>query len=133
MNINMTEIEVLPPAPIVHVESRDPITGKFAKGHTLRKKGDPSLRIKKKLDSKAILEAIHDVFTPDEIADILREARQLATAQGEWKGLLEIARFVAAYAIGKPVQRSIKATIEPEDFIALFKGGSDDEEVVENE
>ena len=52
---------------------------------------------------------------------MLRKAHGIAVANNDWKGVLEVARFVAAYAIGKPVQRSIKATIEPEEFAKLFR------------
>jgi hypothetical protein len=112
----------------VKPDKRDPATGRFVKGNPIRPI-NPSGGRPKKLDSKKMLEAIHDEFQPHEIGAMLRQAHQIAVKNDDWKGVLEVARLIAAYAIGKPVQRSIKATIEPEDFAKFFKGESPPEEI----
>lgn len=40
--------------------------------------------------------------------------------QGDIKMMLETIRFIAAYAIGKPVQRSITAQMDVQQFIDAF-------------
>ena len=99
--------------------------GRFADGNKLRPPGSTNGGRPRKLDSRPILEAIHDTFDPAEIGRMLMQARDIAIKNEEWKGLLEIARFVASYAIGKPVQRSVNATISAEDFANIFKMGGD--------
>lgn len=38
---------------------------------------------------------------------MIRDAYTTAKARGSWRGQLEVARFIAEYTIGKPVQRSV--------------------------
>jgi hypothetical protein len=98
------------------------VKGNTFKAPTTRSPGRP-----RKLDSGIMLQAIHDAFTPEEVVGLLHQARDIAEKNGEAKTILEIARLVLAYAIGKPVQRSIKAMIEPEEFAALFMSGGEEE------
>lgn len=117
-----SKVEILPPQ-----SGRDAKTGKFVKGNTFKNPNTRSPGRPRKLDSGIMLQAIHDAFTPEEVTGLLRQARDIAVKNDDAKSVLEVARLVLAYAIGKPVQRSIKAMIEPEEFAALFMndGGED--------
>lgn len=121
------EEEVITPQEVTVIQpGRDPVTGKFLKGNKLRPPGPLGGHPPKKLDSRPILEAIHNEFTVEEIRLMLREAYNTAVKMEDWKGQMAVVQFVAYYAIGKPVQRSIKATIEPEDFARIFKLGGEE-------
>jgi hypothetical protein len=122
--IEVTVVEVLPPKV---VEGRDATTGRFLKGNKLRPEKQGKVGRPRKLDSGIMLQAIHDAFTPEEVTGLLRQARDIAVKNDDAKSVLEVARLVLAYAIGKPVQRSIKAMIEPEEFAALFMNGGEEE------
>lgn len=124
MDETEAKVQVLPP----EKDGRDPKTGRFVKGNKLRPAYQPNVGRPRKLDSKVMLEAIHDAFTPAEVTELLRQARDIAVKNDDAKGVLEVARLVLAYAIGKPVQRSIKAMIEPEEFARLFMEGDSGEE-----
>jgi hypothetical protein len=126
MNEEVTVVEVLPSK-----DGRDPKTGRFQKGNKLRPAHQPNVGRPRKLDSGIMLQAIHDAFTPEEVTGLLRQARDIAVKNDDAKSVLEVARLVLAYAIGKPVQRSIKAMIEPEEFAALFMNGGEEEEEIE--
>jgi hypothetical protein len=117
--------EEVKPAPVVEIVAplRAP-DGKFVKGNKIRPANYNGGR-PRKLDSRPILEAIHDEFTVEEIRAMLRKAYATAVQMEDWKGQMAVVQFVAYYAIGKPVSRSIKANIEVEDFIKLFKEGGD--------
>lgn len=116
----------LPPATVT---GRRP-DGRFAKGNKIRPH-NPGGGRPKKIDSTPILMAIADEFDPAEVRAMLRQAWAVAVKNDEWKGMLEVIRFVASYAIGKPVQRSIKAEMNMDDFINLFKGSDDGEAVID--
>lgn len=120
------EVEVTQP-PVITKDGREEKTGRFAKGNTLRPVGPTGGGRPRKLDAIEVLEAITAEFSLDEIRVMLRKAYSTALKVEDWKGQLEVLRFVYAYAVGKPVQRSISATIEREDFIKLFSGGSAEE------
>ena len=128
MTEEVVKVEVLPP------QSGRDAKGKFIKGNTFKNPNVRSPGRPRKLDSGIMLQAIHDAFTPEEVTGLLRQARDIAVKNDDAKSVLEVARLVLAYAIGKPVQRSIKAMIEPEEFAALFmNGGEDDGESIEDD
>lgn len=128
----MAEVEVVVEEK-KELAGRDPKTGRFVKGNRFRPPVTPGAGRPRKLDSKVMLEAIHDAFTPEEITQLLRRAVEIAEKNDDAKGVLEVARLVLAYAIGKPVQRSIKAMIEPEEFAQLFmNNGGEDGEVIDH-
>ena len=123
--------------PLVEVEEklpeiRDSKTGRFVKGNDAHAR----LYIKKKAERAApILAAITDEFDPDEIGVMLRRAWNTALAAEDWRGQLEVLRFVASYAIGKPITRAIGANVTRDDFLSFFrpKQDDDDEEVIDVE
>lgn len=74
----------------------------------------------KAAENVPILRAITEEFSIDEIQLMLRKTWLTAVQEDDWKGMLEVLRFVAAYAIGKPVQRNLNATIDVEKIRDLF-------------
>jgi hypothetical protein len=70
----MTDVVVLPPEPKPGRDAK----GKFAKGNKLRPAHQPNVGRPRKLDSRVMLEAIHDAFTPEEVTGLLRQARDIA-------------------------------------------------------
>lgn len=120
------DIEVIP-APVAK-SGRDE-KGKFAKGNRFRPPGPTAGAGRpRKLDAIEVLESIVNTFTPDEVSDMLILARNIAVKNEDWKGVLEVARFVAAYAIGKPVTRAITVGGDLEDFRKLFQPRGEEEE-----
>lgn len=96
---------------------RDAKTGRFVKGN----KAHDKYKIERKKEKAApILAAITEEFSPDEIRLMMRRAWDVAEDEGDAKALLEILKFIAAYAIGKPVTRSISAQFGKDDLLDLF-------------
>jgi hypothetical protein len=121
-------VEVLEPL----AEGRDK-SGRFKKGNnlSLNGRGRP-----KKREASEVLKAITGEFKPPEVRAMLREVHELAIKNNDPKTLLELLRLIAAYDIGKPVQRSITTAIKPEDFSRLWKDdeeSGDEEEYIEVE
>ena len=75
---------------------------------------------KKSTDPVAMLKAVTEAHSPEEQTRLLRKAADLAEAQSSWMGLLEVLRFELEYAVGKPVQRSVSATLDPKEFASHF-------------
>lgn len=96
-------------------------SGKFVKGHKV-----PSPRTgRKKADSYPILVAITQMaYTPEELVEMLHETYVVAQKSEDAKAMMQVIQFVVNYAIGKPVQRTLSATIDPEQLKEIF-GGSD--------
>ena len=118
-----------------HIESSDiqtpeaPIRdnkGRFVPGN----KAHSTYVIERKKDKAApILAAITEEFTPEEIRVLLRRGVKMAQmADDNGKVLLEYIRFIAAYAIGKPITRAIGAQVSTEDFLNWFKPRDEDDE-----
>lgn len=53
----------------------------------------------------AILDAITNAFTPEEITTHLREAMKVAKDKDSARGIVAVLEFMADRAVGKPVQR----------------------------
>lgn len=101
--------------------------GKFIKGH---KVPSPRAGRPRKADSMPFLQAIASAaYSPEQIVDLIHETVDLARKVENPKIMLEVVRLVLDYAIGKPVQRTLTATIDPERLKEIFGGGS----TVENE
>ena len=104
--------EVVAPVKAVRNEK-----GQFLKGNPIRPV-NPG-RVKKAI-AKELLEALAEVSTPETIAADLDDVVRIAKEERDAKTLLEVVRLKLAYLIGKPVQRSITASIDPDEFRALF-------------
>lgn len=98
---------------------RDPVTGHFLKGNKIR----PYHPSGKKKDYSPILRAVaEDAYTPEQITDLLREMVEMARDAGDWKGIYAALSFILAYTVGKPVQRSITASIDADSLRAVLLG-----------
>jgi hypothetical protein len=80
--------------------SKKPNPGRWLPGQS----GNPAGRQIRKYD-RAYLSAIAETIPPEKMPELLNAALDVAHSKGSWRGYLEIARFVAEYQIGKPVQR----------------------------
>jgi hypothetical protein len=106
-------------------EVRDPKTGKFVKGN---KAHDKYVIERKKEKAAPILAAITEEFTPEEIRLLLRRGVKAAqTFDDGGKQLLDYIRFIAAYAIGKPIGRAINVSATKEDFLDFFRRSTNEE------
>ena len=112
--------EVVAPVKAVRNEK-----GQFLKGNPIRPV-NPG-RVKKAI-AKELLEALAEVSTPETIAADLDDVVRIAKAENDAKTLLEVVRLKLAYLIGKPVQRSITASIDPDEFRAYFAPQDQEEE-----
>lgn len=98
--------------------------GKFIKGH---KVPSPRAGRPRKADSMPFLQAIASAaYSPEQIVDLIHETVDLARRVENPKIMLEVVRLVLDYAIGKPVQRTLTATIDPERLKEIF-GGLDEQ------
>lgn len=106
-------------------EIRDSKTGRFLPGN---KAHDKYVIERKKERAAPILAAITEEFSPDEIRLMMRRAWDVAETAEDAKSMLEILKFIAFYAIGKPVTRSISAQFGKADLLDLFGRRSEDED-----
>lgn len=106
--------------------------GRFAKGNRVPapKRGRPH-----RGDIMPVLVAITETYTPSQISAMMVETWNMAKDKEDWKGMYTILNLIVSYAIGKPVQRSLTATIDPEQIKALFspEGGGEEGEDGEEE
>lgn len=106
-------------------------SGRFVKGNKIPvpRRGRPA-----RGDIMPVLIAVTEEFSVDELRVMLRDTWQTAVEKEDWKGMYTVLNFVVSYAIGKPVQRSLTAQIDPEKLKELFAPQEDaDEEVVDIE
>lgn len=95
-------------------------SGKFVKGNTYR----PTKRPGKRKDNYAILRAItEDAYTPAQLTNMVKETYELSRDAGDWKGMFAVIRLIADYTIGKPVQRTLTASMDAEEIRNMFFGG----------
>lgn len=115
----------LPVAP----KGRDPNTGKFQKGNTYYLSAKNQGR---KKDHYEILRAVTELaYTPEQLIDLIHETVDLARGAGDWKGVAAIIRLVLDYTIGKPVQRTLTATMQADELRAMFFRGEEDGVVID--
>src|SRR5690349_17781241 len=74
--------------------------GRFQPGHNQPGPGRP-----KRETEAAILTAITDALSPEEITEAIKEALRLAKEQKSARGIVAVIELAAAYGIGKPLQR----------------------------
>lgn len=112
---------------------RNEKTGRFVPGNKAHNK---YVIERKKEKAAPILAAITEEFTSDEIRIMVRRAYATALEKEDWKGQLEVLRFVAAYAIGKPIARTASINFDKNSFLELFRPRDeedDDEGVIDVE
>lgn len=94
--------------------------GHFLPGHKLRPIGKPGPMTKE--EKAPYLKAITETFSADDLSRMLLQSWAMAVKMEDWRGMLELIRFVAAYQVGKPISRNINAQINPEDILKIFTG-----------
>ena len=108
------------------LKGKDPTTGQFVKGNTYT----PRHRKGRKTDNYELLRAIEAAYTPEQITELVREAVDMAREAGDWKGVYTVFSFIMAYTVGKPVQRTLTASMNADEIRAMFFadafGGEDD-------
>jgi hypothetical protein len=127
----MSDQKELPEQPkSAEAEVRDSKTGRFLPGNNAHNR---YVVERKKERAAPILAAITEEFSHDEIRLMMRRAWEVAETAEDAKSMLEIIRFIAAYAIGKPVTRSIGVQFGKSDLLDLFgrrdEGGDDDDTI----
>lgn len=116
----MGEVEAVEKPP-----ERDLLTGRFLKGNKYRPKNPPA----RKVNSIDFLKAVtEDAYTPQELTRMLQDTYNVAKGEGDSKVMLGVLHFIMAYAVGKPVQRSLSATMDVGFIQKLFFGEEPQEE-----
>lgn len=98
--------------------------GQFVKGHKVPSphKGRPA-----RADVLPFLNAVTEAYTPEQVQQMLKDTYEMAYEQKDWKGMYTVASLILAYAIGKPVQRSLTASIDADDIRKMFSGAFEEE------
>lgn len=104
---------------------KDPATGQFVKGNKIR----PKTPVGKRKDYWPILKAVaEDAYTPAEITALIHETVQLAREAEDWKGIAYILKFIMDYTVGKPVQRTLTASMDADALRSMFFAGEESED-----
>lgn len=107
------------------VAGKDPLTGQFVKGNKIR----PKNPVGKRKDYWPILKAVaEDAYTPEELTALIHETVDMARAADDWKGVYAILKLVLDYTVGKPVQRTLTATIDADTLRSSFFAGEEVDE-----
>jgi hypothetical protein len=80
--------------------------------------GNPSGWAKKDIK---VLHAIHEGYPPDRIIGLLDEALEIARKHNSYRGIMEVARTVIEYTVGKPVQRSITVSSKMDSILSRLE------------
>jgi hypothetical protein len=80
--------------------------------------GNPSGWAKKDIK---VLHAIHEGYPPDRIIGLLDEALEIARKHNSYRGIMEVARTVIEYTVGKPVQRSITVSSKMDSILTRLE------------
>lgn len=98
-------------------KGKDPATGQFVKGNKIRPKNPSG----KRKDYWPILKAVaEDAYTPDEITALIHETVDMAREAQDWKGVYAMLRLVLDYTVGKPVQRTLTASMDADELRQMF-------------
>lgn len=82
----------------------------------------------RKTDSRAVLQAItQEAYTSSELVHMIRETYDIAREDRQWAGMLKVITLVVEYAVGKPVHRTLTASINPDEILALLQDAPVDE------
>lgn len=94
--------------------------GRFKKGQVVPapRRGRPS-----RTDSMPVLVAVAEqAYSAEQLVEMVRETYETARGLDDWKGMFTVIQFVVNYAVGKPVQRTLTANINPELIKEFFQG-----------
>jgi hypothetical protein len=107
--------------------------GHFVKGHNIHRPVGGS-NIKNTVAKKMLAAVTENLYTPDQLAEMLRDTYQMAVKKEDWKGMYSVIQLILSYSIGKPVQRSVTAQLDPEDIKRMFAPNEEEgEEYIEAE
>ena len=74
-----------------------------------------------KIDSKSaqqrLLTALAERFPPEEIASLIDQAIDLSIAAGNWKGVLESAKLLLQYSLGRPKQVTQSTSLDINELL----------------
>jgi len=74
-----------------------------------------------KIDSKTaqqkLLVALAERFPPEEIASLIDQAIDLSIAAGNWKGVLESAKLLLQYSLGRPKQVTQSTSLDINELL----------------
>ncbi len=74
-----------------------------------------------KIDSKTaqnrLMVALAERFPPEEIAALIEEAIDLSIAAGNWKGVLEAAKLLLQYSLGRPKQVTQSTSLDINELL----------------
>jgi len=111
-------------APAKRTDGRDE-RGRLLPGH----RATPSAGRRKKSEDADYIRAIDNALPAYVLQRALADALEWAYEKQSPKQVLEIAKFVFSYKLGKPVQRSVSARMKLEDLLGMVTNV--DEDVIE--
>jgi hypothetical protein len=68
-----------------------------------------------------VLHAIHAAYPPERVIGLLDEALDVARSHQSYRGIVEVARLVIEYTVGKPVQRSITVSSKMDSILTRLE------------
>ena len=75
------------------------------------------LQIDSKTSQKRLLVALAERFPPEEIASLIDQAIDLSIAAGNWKGVLESAKLLLQYSLGRPKQVTQSTSLDINELL----------------
>ena len=75
------------------------------------------LQIDSKTSQKRLLVALAERFPPEEIASLIDQAIDLSIAAGTWKGVLESAKLLLQYSLGRPKQVTQSTSLDINELL----------------
>ena len=75
------------------------------------------LQIDSKTSQKRLLVALAERFPPEEIAALIDQAIDLSIAAGNWKGVLESAKLLLQYSLGRPKQVTQSTSLDINELL----------------
>jgi hypothetical protein len=98
--------------------------GKFLKGN---KVPHPGAGRPARGDIMPVLIAVtQEAYSGEDLVRMIRETYDKAMEADDARTALMVIKFVVEYAIGKPVQRTLTAQVDPNEIRELLKGNRDD-------
>ncbi len=102
--------------------------GRFLKGN---KVAHPGAGRPARGDIMPVLIAVTQAtYTGEDLVRMIRETYDLAMEEKDARTALMVIKFVVEYAIGKPVQRTLTAQVDPNEIRNLLRGNDVREEEV---